>query len=406
LPVQTGIFIPGMLILLILTTFLLLPYACWMGYLQKAWEAVPGWKPGPETGHRPRIAVIVPARNEASNIAACLESLLAQDYPAGYREFIVVDDHSEDDTAGIVAALAASHPEIRLLRLADHLPENSPGTAFKKKAIELAISKTNADIIVTTDSDCLFSRGWLSHIASAYQDPKTICLVMPVAYRLQDRYASFSRKLLHIFQSLDFMTLQGITGAWMHKKAPALCNGANFSYRKQAFLLVDGFAGVEHRASGDDVFLLQKIHAQFPGQVRYLKSRDVVVETTAVDRLPDFFRQRIRWAGKSGQIMGGQLLPLMMLVYLVNLSLLLSWAWAFIGQTEIIGLHAAYWCLLLTALKCLLEWPFMQSLAEFFDKKPLMRWFPAMQPFHILYTVLIGILGAKGGTQWKGRPVR
>ena len=405
-PCQTGIFIPSMLILLIVTTFLLLLYAGLMGRLQKAWESIPGWKPVPEGSYRPRIAVIIPARNEDANIAACLESLLAQDYPAGSREFIVVDDHSEDGTAGIAAEYDAKYTDIRLLKLADHLHGQEAGTAFKKKAIDLAIQQSNADIIVTTDADCLFPRGWLLNISSTYQDPDVICLVMPVAYRMDAVYPSFGRKFLHLFQSLDFMTLQGITGAWMQQKAPALCNGANFSYRKHAFLSVGGFSGVEQRASGDDVFLLQKIHRAFPGQCRYLKSREVLVETRPVDRLPDFFRQRIRWAGKSGQIMGGQLLPAMLLVYFVNLSLLLSWIWTLVDTKAIIGLHPALWCLLLTSLKCLLEWPFMQSLAEFFHKKPLMRWFPLMQPFHILYTVLIGVLGATGRTEWKGRRVR
>ena len=63
----------------------------------------------------PRIAVVVPARDEAGNICRCLNSLLAQDYPPGRLRVLVVDDHSTDDTAAIVRRMAASHPQLSLL---------------------------------------------------------------------------------------------------------------------------------------------------------------------------------------------------------------------------------------------------------------------------------------------------
>jgi chlorobactene glucosyltransferase len=61
----------------------------------------------------PKISVMVPARNEAANIGACLESLQRQDYPN--FEILVLDDNSTDATAGIVAGMAAADPRLRLL---------------------------------------------------------------------------------------------------------------------------------------------------------------------------------------------------------------------------------------------------------------------------------------------------
>ena len=63
----------------------------------------------------PKVAVIVPARDEAANILRCLESLLTQHYPAGRCALIVVDDESSDGTAAIVAELAATDARIKLL---------------------------------------------------------------------------------------------------------------------------------------------------------------------------------------------------------------------------------------------------------------------------------------------------
>ncbi len=63
----------------------------------------------------PRIAVVVPARDEAGNICRCLNALLAQDYPPRRLRVLVVDDHSTDDTAAIVRRMAATHPQLSLL---------------------------------------------------------------------------------------------------------------------------------------------------------------------------------------------------------------------------------------------------------------------------------------------------
>src|SRR6185437_11661566 len=67
-------------------------------------------------GDAPKIAVIVPARNEAANIGPCVESLSAQQYPPDRLAIIVVDDDSADATAAIVTALRRRDERITLLR--------------------------------------------------------------------------------------------------------------------------------------------------------------------------------------------------------------------------------------------------------------------------------------------------
>ena len=64
----------------------------------------------------PRIAVIVPARDEEANIGRCVETVLAQDYPAGCLDVLVVDDQSSDATAAVVRRLAARHRNVALIQ--------------------------------------------------------------------------------------------------------------------------------------------------------------------------------------------------------------------------------------------------------------------------------------------------
>jgi hopene-associated glycosyltransferase HpnB len=57
----------------------------------------------------PRVVAIVPARNEAETIARAVESLVQQDYPGEFH-LIVVDDHSEDQTATLALTAAEKLP--------------------------------------------------------------------------------------------------------------------------------------------------------------------------------------------------------------------------------------------------------------------------------------------------------
>lgn len=104
----------------------------------------------------PSITVIVPARNEEASVAACLESLLAQDY-ANLR-ILAVNDRSTDTTGSIMDALAATHPD-RLTVL--HIRELPAGWLGKTHAMamaaERAIAQHNPNYLLFTDADILFS---------------------------------------------------------------------------------------------------------------------------------------------------------------------------------------------------------------------------------------------------------
>ncbi len=77
-----------------------------------------------------RVTVIVPARNEALNIEACLTSLQRQDYPSTQLQIIAVDDRSTDDTAEIVRRLAENDERLRFCSC----DEPSPGWLGKPNA--------------------------------------------------------------------------------------------------------------------------------------------------------------------------------------------------------------------------------------------------------------------------------
>jgi len=346
----------------------------------------------------PFISVVVAARNEEKNIGHLLQSLLNQSYPPHLYEVIVIDDHSIDQTAQCVQSFAGP---IRLIALADE-PKTNQLVAFKKKAIALGIQKSKGSLIVTTDADCIAPIHWLSTIAAYYQQHKPSFMVMPVRMR-------HSRRWLDIFQSLDFMSLQGITGASAQLQFHGMCNGANLAYTKAAFEEVDGFKGIDHIASGDDMMLLHKIAARYPNGIAYIQSADVLIETGTEKTLYAFIQQRIRWASKAKQYKDIRLLPVLLLVYVLNALMLLATVAVCIDASMMwagFSINGLYLLSMAWLIKTLTEGWFLYPVAVFFKQKQLLYWFPWMQPFHILYTLVAGGLGAFVQYRWKDRIVQ
>jgi poly-beta-1,6-N-acetyl-D-glucosamine synthase len=355
------------------------------------WKSIPDFVPSVSLQQK-KISVIIPARNEEKNIGQLLQALQQQTYPSSLFEVIVVDDHSTDATASIVKQF----PNVKLI----HLKEGDINS-YKKKAIETGIDNSTGDLIVATDADCIPSNNWLNIIASFKEERKSAFIAAPVVLTPNPSplRGEGGKSLLSIFQQLDFMVLQGITGAAVHKKNMAMCNGANLAYERNIFYEVNGFTGIDNIASGDDMLLMRKIWKKYPDKVHYLKSKDAIVSTQPMKTWKDFFNQRIRWTSKARHYDDKRIILVLLLVYLFNLSFL---------ALAIAGFFCHNYWLYLAGLwlaKTIIEFLFVYSAALFFGKQSLMKYFFFFQPLHIFYTIISGLFGQFGKYEWKGRRV-
>jgi cellulose synthase/poly-beta-1,6-N-acetylglucosamine synthase-like glycosyltransferase len=389
-----------MQVVFIISLLLFTVYALLIIFYTVSWKQMPRFVPA--SSHLTdedsvKISIVIPARNESANIKACLDSICRQTYPAHLFEVLVIDDHSTDNTASIVKNYPATN--IRLISLQDVL-QNGIINSYKKKAIEIAISTATGQLMVTTDADCIVPEKWLQTIAEFYRQTNAALMVMPVAFIPVTQTGGLGAKLLSIFQSLDFMVLQGITGASVNKKAHSMCNGANLAYTKKVFEEVDGFKGIDHIASGDDMLLMHKIFGLYPEKVLFIKSPEVIVQTQPAPTLKAFINQRIRWASKADKYDDKRIFVVLLLVYFFNVWL--------IGLIITSFFHTSffYFTLGLIVAKTLVELLFLFPVAAFFSSSKLLLYFPFAQPFHILYTVVAGWLGKFGSYSWKGREVK
>lgn len=106
------------------------------------------YAPPPSRGKScPRVSVLIPARNEEANLGAAIQSVLAS--RAVELELIVLDDHSTDRTAEIVAGFVQGDERVRLVAG----PELPPGWAGKQHACSVLAAHARYPWLVFVDAD-------------------------------------------------------------------------------------------------------------------------------------------------------------------------------------------------------------------------------------------------------------
>ncbi|WP_235184038.1 glycosyltransferase [Hymenobacter sp. IS2118] len=336
----------------------------------------------------PLFSVLIAARNEAANLPQLLQDLAAQTLPSAQFEVLIADDHSTDATAALVAAAAAETGfRLRLISL----PAAQTG---KKAALLAALQVARAPWLVCTDADCRVGRGWLAAYAALLaRTPQANFISGPVLLTGPPNF-------LHLLMGLEFAGLVGVGGACIARQWPTMCNGANLAYRRAAFEAVGGFTDNLHVASGDDEFLLHKIHAAFPGSAHFLADAAAIIRTAAPLTLRALLRQRVRWASKWRHYQSSASRRLALLVLGANVALAggvvaaLEWPvlWPWVLGAWVIKLGADAWLL--------------GPVLVFFGQR---KWLWGLLPLQVLYApyaLAVGAAGWRGGYQWKGRAVR
>lgn len=375
---------------LVLATF----YSYLIFHALRAWSRLPQWETPADFQPKTAISIIIPARNEAENIIECLQSILTQTYPSHLFEIIVIDDHSTDATPQLILQLQTLDPNLKLLQLADFV-KGMPLNAYKKKALEIGIAHARGELIVTTDADCGTPLHWLLLLASLYETQHPKCIAAPVNFHRE-------RNLLERFQSLDYAGTMILTGAGIHARTFRLSNGANLAYPKAIFEEMQGFTGINHLASGDDMLLVHKIAARYPDGILFLKNVNATVLTTAKPTWREFWQQRIRWATKSTAYREVRITFVVAMVFFLCCNIALSFV-----LIPFLGWQMALLFIIQLAIKLFWDYQLLGTACRYFQRRDLMRSFLPAQLLHLIYIIGIGVLGnVVKKYQWKDRMVR
>lgn len=117
----------------------------------------------PSPSWYPLVSILIPARNEQGNIARCIRSLLAQDYP--FFEILVLDDQSQDKTLSILKAMARSQPGLKVIR-----GKPPPQGRFGKSwACSQLAHYAKGDLFLFTDADTVHQPWMLKVMVSSLE---------------------------------------------------------------------------------------------------------------------------------------------------------------------------------------------------------------------------------------------
>jgi chlorobactene glucosyltransferase len=201
----------------------------------------------------PRVAVIVPARNEAANIRPCVESLCAQEYPPGKLSLIVVDDDSTDETSAIVSALAQRDDRITLLST----PALPRGWKGKVHACCIGAAAVPADVqwLCFLDADMRAAPRAIASAVQAASDRKLDLLTLAPRHEL----GSFAERLMLPCGLYLLGFYQDLERVQAPQSDAVVATGQFMLLRREAYEAVGGHAPVRDAICEDvELALLMK----------------------------------------------------------------------------------------------------------------------------------------------------
>jgi len=330
------------------------------------------------------FSIVVPFRNEAENLPRLLNALFKETYPKELYEILFINDSSEDDSVKIIEDFISTNKLDHWKILNNQRKSSSP----KKDAITTAILSSKTDWILTTDADCYALENRLSAFDAFIQKTNPVMVAAPVIFVSNNK-----NSLLNQLQIQEALSLATVTVAGFGLKMPFMCNGANLAYQKKAFFDVNGFHGNDSIASGDDVFLLQKMHEKYPGKTGFLKSRDAIVYTQTESSFQKIIRQRVRWASKTTAYKTVFPKLLGIAVFMMNLCILMS----------VFLLPEWWWILGIFILKLFIDATLMLQSAGFLKIRFHFLLFIVNSVLYPFFMLIIFFKSIFGKYEWKGR---
>ena len=328
----------------------------------------------------PKVSIVIAMRNEQTQIDNLLKSLQSQIYPRDKLEFILVDDHSTDNTCALLEKLDLDNLQIL------NMPKDKFG---KKHAISMAVCIASGDIILASDADCSFSPNWVQIMVNYFANDDVKLVSGPVFFNKQEG-------VFQSLQALEFASLIGSGAGAIGIKNAIFCNGANMAYRKEVFFDVNSFKK-DNAVSGDDVFLLHRVKSKYPNSIAFAKDKNAIVTTESAQTFNDFINQRKRWVAKSSDYKDVASIYASYLVFFTNVSFIFLFVMSFFDGF-FFQIFAGYYI-----VKFMVDLFLLYPTVKFFNRTDLIKWIFPFELFYSFYIILIVISSFTKKFEWKGR---
>jgi N-acetylglucosaminyltransferase len=269
----------------------------------------------------PTVAIVTPMFNEGQGIVNAIASMLALDYPTHKLSIIIVDDCSTDDSY-LWASRAANQSHGRVTVM------HNPVNLGKRKSIARAVRATDAEIIVSIDSDVTVEAKAIRALVRRFSSPRIAAVGGRVF--ISNPHDSWLTRMQAVKYFLGYEYLKTLERAF---RSVMCLSGCLTAYRRTVLLELEpilenrNMLGVPIKY-GEDRFLTRQIVKA--GYQTYC-TMDAVCWTTAPATYKKYFAQQLRWRRSNlVDILGGlshaaRLHPVVGLHYLCSGALLVTY---------------------------------------------------------------------------------
>jgi len=324
------------------------------------------------------VNVIVAFKNEKENIINLINDLKNQNYNNELVKYILINDNSTDNSLEIAQNETLNDKKFIVLNL-----EEDSG---KKQALKYGLKYAKNELIIHTDADVILNKSWINTFANYYEKTNFKLAIAPVIYTNE---ASIFQKL----QSLEITNIAGITAGSALLNIPLMANGANLAYSKD--LIPTFVESINKKASGDDMFFLEKVKTKYANKIRFIKSHNAIVYTYAEKNIKAFFNQRIRWFGKSSSFKNPFIITVGLFTTLINLFSILGII------LTVIQPRFSHIFLLFLIIKFVAESFSSIIYCKYYNKQNLIYLIPILFLIYPVYVVFIGVNSLFITPKWK-----
>ena len=265
------------------------------------------------------MSVIVCFRNEETQLAACLEGILGQDYEAGF-EVILVDDNSTDRSPEIALRYAGYDDRVRVV----HPGATRPG---KKDALTYGIERARYECMVLTDADCIpAGKHWLARMAAGLRGSGELALgVSPYRAGVLSSTLARWQQFESFYVSLKYLGFAAVG-------LPYMGVGRNLAYTQGFFARAGGLGSHADLPSGDDDLLVSG--SALSWATRSVTHPEAWTWSHPRGTWSSYFRQRARHQSTGVRYPPGAA-ALLTLLALTQVGFYVGGAWL-LGQTPVV----------------------------------------------------------------------
>lgn len=246
----------------------------------------PGTKIRKDYSWQPTVSVLMPCFNEGHTVYETIESISKSNYPNDRFEIIAQDDCSVDDSYEWMLKAQRDFTNIRI-----RVGRNEVNSG-KARSVCNAVQSSNAEIIISIDSDCIFDTEVIRELTACFAEPGVGAVGGRVGVRNPNESIITAIQTIIYYAAFELYKIpENLT------RSVCCISGCLFAIRRELLLEIEPAIRARHWFGvpvnqGEDRFLTHQTLLR--GYGTYINN-DAICWTTVPNKLSVLFKQQLRW---------------------------------------------------------------------------------------------------------------